>query len=196
MNGSLAAAAFAAILAASSTARADGLAQTTPPPSAPVTSTFNANVRHPLFGWAGIGFYSVSLSVDVPGFGSVSGSSSYFGLNAGGVYDVIALAPDLPLGVMGNVAFAFGSDVFVPITVGAAVHYDKLPVQLLGGLGFTLMPHSGGGSTPLGVGLLLMGSYPLPQVRPGLSAYAQFQYHFLNDGFNLLVFNVGAELGF
>jgi hypothetical protein len=135
------------------------------------------------FGWAGVGFY------DADGNG-------FFGFNAGGALDVVSAAPDLPLSVFGNVGLAFGNFVILPITVGVALHYDRLPVSLLGGLGLTLVPHTGDGGTPIGVGIIGMASYPLPQVRPGLSAMAQFQYHFLDDGFSLFVFDVGASMGF
>jgi hypothetical protein len=148
------------------------------------------------FGWAGVGIYHVSRSVDVPGFGSVSGSSTYLGVNAGAALDIFNVAPDLPLSVFGNAALAFGSDLFVPLTAGAAVHYDRLPISLLGGLGLTVMPNSAGAGTPIGLGIIGMASYPLPQVRPGLAAMAQLQYHFLSDGFSLFVFDVGISTGF
>lgn len=201
MKRSLAAVGFAAIFALSAAARADGssgaFAQTTPPPAAPAVTVMPPTVRHPYFGWGGVGLYNIGISVCDGGF-CASGSTTEFGFNAGGAYDILPLTPDLPLSIVANVGLAFGSfGVTIPITAGAAVHYDKLPVQLLGGLGFTIMPNTGTNApTPLGLGILLMGSYPLPQIKPGVSAMAQFQYHFLSDGFSLLVFDVGIEYGF
>jgi hypothetical protein len=135
------------------------------------------------FGWAGIGYYNAA-------------STGFFGFNIGAALDVLPLTPELPLSVFGNVALAFSSDVLFPLTAGAAVHYDKLPVLLLGGVGFTIMPHSGAGGTPVGLALLGMASYPLPQIRPGVSGMAQIQYHILDDGFSLFVIDVGLEMGF
>jgi hypothetical protein len=148
------------------------------------------------FGWLGIGIYHTSISVDTV-FGSFSVGDTHIGVNAGGALDILALSPDLPLSVFGNIAVAFGGNfTILPITVGAAVHYDKLPIQLLGGLGLTLMPATDIGETPVGVGLLLMASYPLPQLRQGIAGMAQFQYHFLSDGVSLWVLDVGLTMGF
>ena len=149
------------------------------------------------FGWATAGIYNFGVSVDVQGFGTVSGSTSYFGLSIGAAVDVVPLMPDLQLSIFGNAAIAIGGDLLIPLTAGAAVHYDALPVMLFGGLGFTVVPNTAANSsTPLGVGLLLMGSYPVPQIAPNLAFLAQFQYHFLNQSSHLLVFDVGASLGF
>ena len=161
---------------------------------APTDEATAGTKRTPYIAWGGIGFYNVGVSVDVPGFGSVSGSSTYFGLHAGGAANLLNLTPDLPLVGWGDVALTLGSDLFFPIAVGAGVRYDKAgPVQLLGGLGFVLMPHTGGGSsTP--VGLRIMGTvlYPIPQLNPNLSAQAQISYDFLSDGFHMFAFTVGA----
>jgi hypothetical protein len=207
MKGSFVAAGLAAVLLFSASARAEpasftdglntgGFAQTNPPPAAN-TQILAPNLRHPYFAWAGIGFYDIGISA-CDGQFCVSASSTQFGFNAGGAYDLIALTPDLPLSAFANVGLGFGSfGVTIPITIGAAVHYDKLPVQLLGGLGFTLMPNTGDNTpTPIGLGILLMAAYPLPQLKPGISVEAQFQYHFLDDSFSLLVFDVGLEYGF
>jgi len=159
----------------------------------PTDSTTAGTKRTPYIGWGGLGLYNVGVSVDVPGFGTVSGSSTYFGLHAGGAANVLQLTPDLPLVGWADAAFAFGSDIFVPLAAGAGVRYDKAgPVQLLGGLGFAVMPHSGGGSTPLGVRIMGMVLYPLPQVHPNLSGQLQLSYDILSDGFHLFTFTVGA----
>lgn len=135
------------------------------------------------FGWAGVGYYNAA-------------SSGFFGFNIGGALDVLPVMPDLPLSVIGNVGLAFGDAVILPISVGAAVHYDRLPFSLLGGATFTLVPHTEGGGTPVGLGLLGMISYPMPQIRQGISAMAQLQYHFLDDGFSLFVLDVGLTMAF
>jgi hypothetical protein len=135
------------------------------------------------FGWAGVGYYNAA-------------SSGFFGFNIGGALDVLPVMPDLPLAIIGNVGLAFGEAVILPISVGAAVHYDRLPFSLLGGATFTLVPHTEGGGTPVGLGLLGMITYPMPQIRPGISAMAQIQYHFLDDGFSLFVLDVGLTMGF
>ena len=169
-----------------------------PAPAAPAADTGAPAAGKPIqhLAWGGVGLYSISESVDTP-LGTFSSSTTNFGFNGGAAVNLVPLTPDLPLAVFGNVALTFGSDFSAfPITGGAAVHYDKLPVQLLGGLGFTLMPHTGGGNTPLGLGILLMGLYPLPQVAPNVSAQAQVQYHIMNDGFSLLVFDIGAGYTF
>jgi hypothetical protein len=205
MKGKLPAVGFAVVVLLAAGARADtpALSSAVPTPNVAVdnggfaqgSSTVtipNAGTKHPLFGWAGIGLYSLSVSQN-----GVSATDTDFGINLGAAYDLVAITPDLPLSVWANIALAFASDYTIfPITLGAAVHYDKLPVQLLGGLGFTIMPHSGSGSTPVGLAILLHAAYPLPQIKPGISAYAQFQYHFLDDGFDLLVFDIGLQYGF
>jgi hypothetical protein len=166
---------LAASLAVAGPSFADSLSSSSTPTGAP-----GASKR---FGWAGLGYYNAA-------------STGFFGFNVGAALDVVPLTPELPLSVFGNAALAFSSDVIVPLTAGAAVHYDKLPVLLLGGVGLTIMPHSGGGGLPVGLGLLGMAMYPLPQIRPGMSGMAQIQYHFLDDGFSLFVIDIGIEMGF
>jgi len=159
----------------------------------PTDDTMAGTKRTPYIGWGGLGLYSVGVSVDVPGFGTVSGSSTYFGFHAGGAANLINLTPDLPLVGWGDIALTLGGDLFFPLAVGAGVRYDKAgPVQLLGGLGFALMPHTGGGTTPLGLRIMGMVLYPLPQVHRNLSAQAQLSYDILSDGFHLFTFTVGA----
>jgi len=144
------------------------------------------------FAWGGLGFYNFSF--DCGGFGGCS--TTDFGFNAGASVNVLPITPDLPLTVWGNVALAFGSGTFLPLTAGAGVRYDKLPVQLFGGLGLEIVPHTGGGSTPIGVEFLVMGLYPLPQVDPRLSVEAQLSYSILNQGFSLFVFTAGVGYSF
>jgi Cys-rich repeat protein len=149
--------------------------------------------RTPYFVWGGLGVYDVGRSVNIPGFGSVSDSSAYFGIHGGGAANLLQLTNDLPLVGWADLALTLGSSVFVPIAAGAGVRYDKAgPVQLLGGLGFALMPGGGTGMTPVGLRILAMALYPLPQVHHNLSAQGQFSYDFLSDGFHMFTFTVGA----
>jgi hypothetical protein len=143
--------------------------------------------------WGGLGVYDVGVSVDIPGFGSVSNSSAYFGIHAGGAANLLQLTNDLPLVAWGDIAMTFGSDFFFPLAAGAGVRYDKAgPLQLLGGLGFAVLPHTGAGSNAVGLRIMGMALYPLPQVHPNLSAQGQISYDFLNNGFHMFTFTVGA----
>ena len=160
---------------------------------APTDDSMAGTKRTPYIGWGGIGLYNVGVSVDTP-FGTVSGSSTYFGFHAGGAANLLSLTPDLPLVGWADAALTLGSDLFFPLAAGAGVRYDKAgPVQLLGGLGFVLLPHTGGGpSAPLGLRILGMVLYPLPQVHKNLSAQLQLSYDFLTDGFHMFAFTVGV----
>lgn len=185
--------AFGVVMAAALALSTSSLADT-PPSTSSTTGAAAANSDR--IAWGGIGFYDVGVSVSTP-FGTYSASNSYFGFNAGAAVNVLSLTPDLPLAVFGNAAIAFGSGgFFLPLTGGAALRYDKLPVKLLGGLGLTVMPDSAGAPTSVGLGILAMAMYPLPQIDPRLSAEAQFQYHFLNNSLSLLAFTIGAGYTF
>jgi hypothetical protein len=161
---------------------------------APTDESTAGTKKTPYIGWGGIGFYNVGRSVDIPGFGSVSGSSTYFGFHVGGAANLISLTPDLPLVGWADAAMTLGSDLFFPLAVGAGVRYDKAgPVQLLGGLGFALLPNNvSGAPTPLGLRILAMALYPIPQLNPNLSAQVQLSYDILSDGFHVFTFTVGA----
>jgi len=149
--------------------------------------------RTPYIAWGGIGLYDIGQSVDIPGLGSVSNSTVYFGFHAGGSANLIQLTNDLPLVGWGDIAMTVGSDLSWPIAFGPGVRYDKAgPFQLLGGLGFAFLPHTGAGTTPVGLRILAMALYPLPQVHRNLSAQTQFSYDFLNNGFHLFTWTVGA----
>jgi hypothetical protein len=140
------------------------------------------------FGWAGIGVYDVRFNTP---FGTVSDAE--FGLNVGGAMTVAPLSPEVSLMGFGNIAMSFATGgQFFPITAGVAARFEKLPVQVLGGIGATMMLNSVSTDTGFGAGLLLMGIYPLPQVDPRLSAQAQIQYHLLTHSLSLLVFTIGA----
>ena len=186
-------AAFAALLLATA-AGADPAAQTAPTtPTSPVVTPTPAPAS-PRIGWANIGVYDVRIDVG----GGFTASEADFGLGAGGAMDVMALTPDVPLSIFGNIALSFANGgQFIPITAGAAVRYNKLPVQLLGGLGLTIMPNTyAGASTAVGVGLLLMGILPLPQVSPTFGVQAQFQYHLLSQSESMVEFVGGVSYGF
>ncbi len=178
-------------------AAAPALAETTGGPPVVVTDDVNNKAGTKATGnfvWGGIGLYRVGITVDFGG-GSVSGSSTGFGFNVGGAINLVPITPDLQLAGWANAAIAFPSINVYPLTAGLAVRYDKLPVQLLGGLGFTIMPN-GGNDTPLGLDIMVMGLYPLPMVAPRFSAEAQMSYNILSSGYSLFTFTVGAGYGF
>ena len=147
----------------------------------PTDSSTAGTKRTAYIGWGGLGLYNV------PG-------STYFGIHAGGAANLLSLTPDLPLIGWADVALAFGSDIFFPLAAGLGVRYDKAgPVQLLGGVGFALLPNtSGAGSTPVGVRLMGTALYPLPNVSPNLSAMLQLSYDILSESSHLFTLTVGA----
>jgi hypothetical protein len=154
----------------------------------PAPAPVSAAPARGMLGWANLGIYDVRFSTPI---GTVSDAE--FGIGAGGAMNLAQLAPDVPLAGFVNAAISFASGgQFFPLTAGAAVRYDKLPVQLLGGLGLTLMPNSAGQNTGVGVGVLLMGLYPLAQVDPRLSVQGQFQFHLLTNSLSLIEFLIGA----
>jgi len=135
--------------------------------------------RTPYIAWGGIGLYNVPGAV-------------YFGFHAGAAANLIQLTPDLPLVGWADVALAFGSEAFFPLAAGAGVRYDKAgPLQLLGGAGFAVLPHTGAGTTPVGLRLMGMALYPLPQVARNLSAQTQISYDILTESSHLFTFTVG-----
>lgn len=182
--------ATAARAAAPKAPKASAAPPTSTAPAAPAATSAPAVAAAPStrLGWANIGIYDVRFSTP---FGTYTDAE--FGLGGGAAMNVAQLAPDVPLAAFANVAISFGSGgQFFPLTAGVAVRYDKLPVQLLGGLGLTIVPNSAGTNTGIGAGILLMGLYPLPQVDPRLSAQAQIQYHLLTQSLSLLEFLIGA----
>jgi hypothetical protein len=151
------------------------------------TSDANAGTKRSAYiGWAGLGFYSIS-------------GTGAFALHAGGAVNLLPLAPDLPLIGWADVGigFASGGTVF-PLKLGAGVRYDRAgPFQLLGGAAFTVMPTSvSGASTPVGISLMGMALYPLPQLNPNLSAQAQIGYDILSEGASTFEFTVGVGWAF
>jgi Cys-rich repeat protein len=146
------------------------------------TEAIAGTKRTPHFGWGGLGLYNV------PG-------STYFGIHAGAAANLFQINPDLPLVGWADVALTFGSDLFFPIAAGAGVRYDRAgPFQLLGGAGFALLPHTGAGPTPVGLRLMGMVLYPLPQLNRNLSAQAQISYDILTESSHL--FTLTAGLGY
>lgn len=175
---------------AAAPAPAPAAAKAAPAPAPAAAS--GAAVNTGRIAWGGIGYYNVTVSFNTA-FGNFSASNGAFGINAGGAINLLQLAPDLPLAAWANLGIAFPSGgTFWPITGGAAVRYDKLPVQLLGGLGLTVMPASGGGPTAVGLAIQAMGFLPLPQVHSNFSAVAAIAYHILNQGESLFTFTVGG----
>lgn len=132
--------------------------------------------------WGGIGFYDFTSS-----------GTGAFGINAGGAVNVAALSPDVPLAVWGNIGIVFptGATAF-PLTAGVAVRYDKLPVQLLGGAGLTVMPLTGGTSAGVGLALQSIALLPLPQVSPNFSLQGQLGFHILSNSLSLFNLTFGA----
>ncbi len=189
-SGALSAALLGLFLAApasaaptKSSAKAAKTAAAPASPAAPAATAKPAQILT----WANLGIYDVGVSTP---FGSVS--DAHFGIGAGAALNVAQLSPDVPLAAFANVAIAFASGgQFFPLTAGLAARYDKLPVHLLGGLGLTLMPNSGGGDTGVGAGILLMGLVPLAQVDPRLSVQGQIQYHLMNHSLWVLEFVAG-----
>jgi len=79
------------------------------------------------------------------------------------------------------------------MAAGLGLRYDNLgPVQLLGGLGFALLPTTASFSTQAGLRIMGMVLYPLPQIHRNLSAQAQLSYDILSNSFHLFTFTVGA----
>jgi hypothetical protein len=188
-----------ALTAALLVATAARAAPTKASPKAAKADAVSDTKSSPFLGWAGIGVYDVRQSYNAFGV-SGTASDAEFGLNVGGAMNLVMLAPDLPLAGFANVAMSFASGgQFIPLTAGAAVRYDKLPVHLLGGLGLTVMPNTfgtGGSSTGVGLGLLLMGLYPLPQIDPRFSVQGQFQFHLLTQSLSLIEFLIGVGYSF
>ena len=147
------------------------------------TEATTGTKRSPYIAWGGLGVY------DVTGPG---GGSAKFGLHVGGSANLIQVARDLPVIAWGDIGLGLGSDLFFPFAVGAGVRYDKLgPVQVLGGVGFAWLPNTSSGPNPVGVRLMAMGLYPLPQLHPRVSGQAQISYDFLSDSAGLFAFTVG-----
>jgi Cys-rich repeat protein len=163
-----------------------------PAPAPAAAPASGAAVNTGRIAWGGIGYYNVTVTVNTA-LGNFSSSTGAFGIHAGGAINLLQLTPDLPLAAWANLGIAFPSGgTFWPITGGAAVRYDKLPVQLLGGLGLTVMPASGNSPTAVGLAIQAMGFLPLPQVNSNLSAVAAIAYHILNQGESLFTFTVGG----
>lgn len=137
-----------------------------------------------------IGLHILSFS----DFG-VSASSTNFGLTFGGKF-TYRLSDSLSVGPLANLSLVFGDSTYVPITAAGVVTLDKvLPVELTGGLGFTLVTGTGGGTTPAGLAILAQALYPLPSM-PNLGIHAQLQENILNDGFNLFQITAGIAYKF
>ena len=160
-------------------------------PSATATSGYTAD------GWGNIGFTVFHENVDfcVGGVcGSASGSTTEFGIHAGGDFGM-RLSESLSAVGIADLAVNFGDQTIVPFLVGAGVKLDHtLPVTITAGLGFTVLTGISG-VTPLGLGILAQAYYPLPSM-PQLGVGGQIQIHILNNGFTDFGFNAGVEYSF
>ncbi len=171
---SIRAAALGAALLAASSARAASAV-------APTSSTSAATKRTATIGWAGLGLYSVD-------------GNGAFALHAGGSTNLTMLSRDVPLIGWADVGIGFptGATVF-PLKAGAGVRYDKAgPFQLLGLVGLDVMPVTNGVGTGVGVSIMGMALYPLPQVHPNLSAQAQIGYDILSNSLGTFEFTIGV----
>ena len=73
------------------------------------------------------------------------------------------------------------------------MRYDAAgPVQLIGGVGFALLPTTASLSTSVGVRVMGMVLYPLPQIERNLSAQVQLSYDFLSNSMHLFAFTIGV----
>ena len=150
---------------------------------APTSEATAGTRRTPYIAWAGLGGYNVGAS---------GASSTYFGFHLGGSANLLQITPELPLVGWGDAALTLGSDLFFPLAVGAGVRYDAAgPVQLIGGVGFALLPSTSSLSTSAGVRLMGTALYPLPQIDRNLSAQAQLSYDFLSHSMHLFTFTLG-----
>src|ERR1700730_1870141 len=110
---------------------------------APTSEATAGNRRTPYIGWGGLGGYDVG--------GSGGGSTTDFGFHVRGSANLLQITPELPLVGWGDAALTLGSDLFFPLAVGAGVRYDNAgPVQLIGGVGFAVLPHTASLSTSSG----------------------------------------------
>jgi hypothetical protein len=150
---------------------------------APTSEATAGTRRTPYIAWAGLGGYNVGAS---------GASSTYFGFHLGGSANLLQITPELPLVAWGDAALTLGGDLFFPLAIGAGVRYDAAgPVQLIGGVGFALLPSTSSLSTSAGVRLMGTALYPLPQIDRNLSAQAQLSYDFLSHSMHLFTFTIG-----
>jgi hypothetical protein len=150
---------------------------------APTSEATAGTRRTPYVAWAGLGGYNVGAS---------GSSSTYFGFHLGGSANLLQITPELPLVAWGDAALTLGGDLFFPLAIGAGVRYDAAgPVQLIGGVGFALLPSTSSLSTSAGVRLMGTALYPLPQIDRNLSAQGQLSYDFLSNSMHLFTFTIG-----
>lgn len=141
--------------------------------------------------YADVGLHVTSVSGTD---GTASGTD--FGLTFGGKA-TYRLSDTLSVGPLLNLSLVFDSNgTAVPITAAGALTLDKvLPVELTGGVGFTLYTGTGGGTTPVGVAILAQALYPFPGM-PNVGAHAQIVENILNDSFNLFQITAGLAYKF
>jgi len=187
--------AFAAVVAAALSA-APVLADA---PSSSTTFDGSPAPSFSRFGWGGIGIGGSRYTFD-DGFGfSASSTDTTFDINLGVAVGFLPITSGLSLDVWGSLSANIGSYVYFPISVGVGVVYDRLPIQLFGGLGFSLVPNTVPSElvgTAVGADIILMGIYPLPKVLPHLGGYAQLQFDILDDHLFIWSLSLGAAYQF
>jgi len=164
-------------------------AQDAEPGSSSGSSVMAKNWDAQVYGDVGLHFTSISLG----DFGSASNTN--FGLTLGGKF-TYRISDSLSVGPLANLSLVFGDgSTAVPITVAGAITVDKvLPVELSGGLGFTL--YTGlAGATPAGLAIVAQALYPLPSM-PNLGIHAQLVENILSDSVNLFQLTAGVAYKF
>jgi hypothetical protein len=141
--------------------------------------------------WAGVGFDSF-------------GGSAAPGFSVGAAIDIVPLSPDVSLDIFGNADIALlseggcdpgcGNIARFPLSAGGLAHYHGASADLAAGLGFTVLPFSGG--TNAGLGFFLIGLLPVIRQAPSVCLMGQLQYHSFSSGGTLFAMGVGVAVGF
>jgi hypothetical protein len=155
------------------------------------------------FLWFNIGYYGAHHSNAPCGsFSTCSGIDHAVGLNIGAAFAVARLGEGFHFSVFANFAGAFGDLDYYPLTVGAGFAYDRLPLHLFGGAGFTVAPHTTGytadesNNVAVGADVFLMALYPLPDVARHFGVQSQLQFNFLSQGFFIWSLSLGFAYSF
>lgn len=145
--------------------------------------------------WAGQAYFDLGLHFTHISTDLGSNTNTDFGLTLGGKA-TYRFAENWSGGPLLNLSLVFDNGgTAVPITAAGVVTFDKmLPVELTGGLGFTV--YTGlTGATPVGLALLVQALYPLPSM-PNLGIHAQLVENIMTDSTNLVQLVVGAAYKF
>ena len=132
------------------------------------------------------------------GVGEGGGYGSFFAVRGGLQWGFVSVADGFSLNGYAEVGLGICCGyLFVPLEAGATVSYDKLPVKIFAGLGFTAIPNTvSGASTPLGVDIMTMGVYPLPIVAKGFSAQVELGVYAVSGGWASFHSNFGVGYSF